>query len=191
MLEQPALTPPEHRFELAELRRLEAARRLEAIAEAEELTRRHRLEHVDLGDGHLEDRAHPPQRVQHMRGVAVFEPSLEVVRLVEQLLEPQLVHLVDDDEQHLVVLVGTRVLRTQESRRVRGRSCRPRRERGRSWDRHLVEVPLRWWGERRVEVVEQPYGLRSVLRPGYEVLGQFGVEEWELAERVDEPGPQQ
>jgi hypothetical protein len=61
----------------------------------------------------------------------------------------------------------------------------------RSWNRHLVEVALRRWGERRVEVVEQPYGLRSVLRPGYEVLGQFGVDDRELAEGVDEPGPQQ
>jgi hypothetical protein len=47
-------------------------------------------------------------------GVALFEAPLEVARLVEQLLEPQLVHLVDDDEQHLVVLGGTRPLRTQD-----------------------------------------------------------------------------
>ena len=38
--------------------------------------------------------------------VARLEPALQVAELVQELLEPQLVDLVDDDEQQLVVLVG-------------------------------------------------------------------------------------
>ena len=53
-------------------------------------------------------------RVVSAWGVSpVLEPPLQVCELVEQLLEPQLVHLVDHDEQHLVVLVRARVLRSQ------------------------------------------------------------------------------
>ena len=46
----------------------------------------------------------------HRRARAALSPassrSLQVGELVEQLLEPELVDLVDDDEQQLVVLVG-------------------------------------------------------------------------------------
>jgi hypothetical protein len=115
------VAPPEHRLDLPELRRLEAARRLQAVAEPEELAGRHRLQHVDLGDGHLEDRERPPEGVQRVGGVAVLQPALEVGELVEQLLEPQLVHLVDDDEQHLVVLARARPLCAEDlvERKVR------------------------------------------------------------------------
>ena len=45
-----------------------------------------------------------------------FEQSHDVIEFVQQLLEPQLVHLVDDDEQHLVMFGpgGTRLLQRQE-----------------------------------------------------------------------------
>ena len=36
--------------------------------------------------------------------VVRFEQLDDAIELVQQLLEPELVHLVDDDEQHLVVL---------------------------------------------------------------------------------------
>jgi hypothetical protein len=39
-----------------------------------------------------------------VRGAARLEQGLQLAELVQQLLEPQLVDLVDDDEQHLVVL---------------------------------------------------------------------------------------
>ena len=48
--EHARVAPAEHRLELAELRRLEAARALEPAAEAPERERRHRLEDVDLRD---------------------------------------------------------------------------------------------------------------------------------------------
>ena len=55
---------------------------------------------------HLEDGEHPAQGADRLGRVARLEARLQVAGLVEELLEPQLVHLVDDDEQHLVVLVG-------------------------------------------------------------------------------------
>ena len=42
--------------------------------------------------------------------VAVFELAREVIELVEDLFEPQLVDLVNDDEQELVVLRRTGTL---------------------------------------------------------------------------------
>ena len=45
---------------------------------------------------------------------ALLEEPLEVGELVEELLEPELVHLVDDDEEDLVVLVGARPLRAED-----------------------------------------------------------------------------
>ena len=55
---------------------------------------------------------------------------LGVAELVEELLEPQLVDLVDDDEQQLVVLVGARALGAE----------------------HLVEGQVRRVGQRGVDV---------------------------------------
>src|SRR5690606_9168383 len=95
--------PPERELERAELEGLEPAAGLEAVAEREELERRHGLEHVDLRDQHLEDGEHALERVQGARGVIGREQVLEVIQLVQDLPEPQLVDLVDDDEEHLVV----------------------------------------------------------------------------------------
>ena len=49
-----------------------------------------------------------------MRGVPVLQPALQVRTLVQQLLEPELIDLVDDDEQELVVLGGARALGAQD-----------------------------------------------------------------------------
>ena len=46
--------------------------------------------------------------------LALLEQPLQVRELVEQLLEPQLVHLVDDDEEDLVVLVRARPLGAED-----------------------------------------------------------------------------
>jgi diguanylate cyclase (GGDEF)-like protein len=92
------------RLELAELRRLEAARGAQRAPEPGELVGRHGLKHVELGHHGLQDGQGPAQRPHRMRRVAGLEPGLQPGQLVQQLLEPQLVDLVDDDEQHLVVL---------------------------------------------------------------------------------------
>ena len=46
--------------------------------------------------------------------LVVLEQPPHAIEFVEQLLEPQLVHLMNDDEQHLVVVIGQRMLRTQQ-----------------------------------------------------------------------------
>ena len=97
----------EHELELAELVRLEPAGGLEPFPEGLELERRHGLEDVQLRDEHLQDGEDALHRVLDPRGVAGIQPPDHLIDLVEDLLEPQLVDLVDDDEEHLVVL-GTR-----------------------------------------------------------------------------------
>src|SRR4029453_949381 len=46
----------------------------------------------------------PLERVERVRRVGVFQAALQVHPLVQELLEPQLLDLMDDDEQQLVVL---------------------------------------------------------------------------------------
>ncbi len=106
--------PAQDGFQLAELRRLEPARGAEPVAEPGELGGRHGLEHVELGDHDLQDGQRPPQRAHGVRGAAGLEFGLQLAELVQQLLEPQLVDLVDDDEQHLVVLARPGLLRRKQ-----------------------------------------------------------------------------
>ncbi len=83
-------------------------RRVQAVAEREELERGHRLEDVDLRDERLEDLEDPVEEVQRDVGVAGIQGAPDARELVAELLEPQLVHLVDDDEQQLIVLRAVR-----------------------------------------------------------------------------------
>ena len=92
----------------AEPGRLEPRRGVEPVAEREELERGHRLEHVDLGDERLEDLQDAVEQVQRRVGVAGLQRALDRPQLVAELLEPELVDLVDDDEQQLVVLGAVR-----------------------------------------------------------------------------------
>lgn len=124
--------------------------------------RRHGLEHGQLGDQDaldLSDAVQPAHdganvRFSHVAGRAgggvaasaaanrpLPRPGLHAlavhdlgaaVDLVQNLLEPELVHLVDDDEEVLVVggepcLVGLRLLRRQDLRRRRRQAPQPRR----------------------------------------------------------------
>src|SRR2546426_6870787 len=101
---------PEEELELAELERLESTAGFEAISERQELERCHGFEDVDLRHHDLEHGEDALQGVQGARRLVAAQQRLEVAELVEHLLEPQLIHLMDDDKEHLVVL----------------RSCRPR-----------------------------------------------------------------
>ena len=92
----------------AEPRRLEPRRRVEPVAERQELERGHRLEDVDLRDERLEDLEDAVEQVERAVGVAGLERQLDAAQLVAERLEPQLVDLVDDDEQQLVVLGAVR-----------------------------------------------------------------------------------
>ena len=106
----------EHELELPELIRLKPARRLEARPERLELERRHRLENVELRDQHLENGENALERVLRVKRIAGIEQGNHVIDFVEHLLEPQLVDLVNDDEEHLVVLgpLGARPLKGEQ-----------------------------------------------------------------------------
>src|SRR2546427_5524342 len=106
----------EHEFDLAKLMGLKAAPRFEPIAEREEVERRHRLEHIDLRDQRLQDRQNPLERRRGKRRVIAAQHALQEVELVQDFLEPQLIDLVDDDEQSLVMLerTGPRVLEREQ-----------------------------------------------------------------------------
>ncbi len=108
----------EQELELSELVRLKSARRFKPGAERQELERRHRFEDVQLGDQYLEDGEDPLQRMPHAMRLVASKQRRDVIEFVQQLLEPQLVHLVDDDEQQLVVLWRTRSRLLQREQRI-------------------------------------------------------------------------
>src|SRR5206468_1897866 len=95
---------------------LKPARRLQPFAKAEELERRHRLEDVELRYHHLQNRENAFQRVLRAVRLIVFEQAPDVIEFVQQFLEPQLVYLMNDDEEHLVVFGpgGARLLEREE-----------------------------------------------------------------------------
>ena len=97
-------------LELPELHRLEAARGVEPVAERGERDRRHGLQDVHLRDQRLEDGQDALEGGEGHRPVVPLERAAQQLGLVEHLLEPELVDLVDDDEQHLVVLLAPRRL---------------------------------------------------------------------------------
>ena len=110
-------------LQLAELHGLEAARRGEPLAELQEVLRRHRLQHVDLlrpapARSRAPGRAGAGPTTGCRRSARPSIASRAVVDLVQQLLEPQLVDLVDGDEQQLVVRrrVGLEVLGVEQLR---------------------------------------------------------------------------
>ena len=100
----------------AELRRLEAARGTQVIAELEEIVRRHRLEHGELLDQQALDLDAAAEEAVRLERVVGVEQRDDRVELVQDLLEPELVDLVDDDEEELVVVrrIGLRVLQAEQ-----------------------------------------------------------------------------
>ncbi len=92
----------------SELQTLEPRRRDEQVPEVEEVERGHGLEYVDLlhqqtldVDDPLEvSDQHPHLALFHR---AVLEDGEHRVKFMEDLLEPEFVGLVDDDEEHLIV----------------------------------------------------------------------------------------
>ncbi|RYD97436.1 MAG: hypothetical protein EOP50_05715, partial [Sphingobacteriales bacterium] len=97
------------------------------LAEVQEVLRRHGLQDVDLVDQDALDHVHPGEQVPAEPQVAAAAGRLgrhqcvpDGHRLVQQLLEPELVDLVDGDEQQLVVgrRVRLEVLRVEQLRQA-------------------------------------------------------------------------
>src|SRR5256885_6876532 len=67
-------------------------------------------------DERLHDRARPFERMDRAKQIAAGKILLNLLELVQQLFEPKLISLMNDDEQHLVVLRrrGARVLESEQ-----------------------------------------------------------------------------
>jgi hypothetical protein len=80
------------------------------VAEVEEVHWGHCFQNVNLVYGHFQDGCHAAQAMHHRLEVgrvvvdgALAEDGGHRINLEQDLLEPQLVGLVDDDEEHLIV----------------------------------------------------------------------------------------
>ncbi len=91
------------RLDLAELLRLEAGRRRQRVAELHEALGAHRLQHVEVVEQQPLDRDRALERPDRPLRAPRFELVVRLAQLVQDQLEPELVGLVDDDEQQLVV----------------------------------------------------------------------------------------
>src|SRR5918996_4998303 len=94
----------EDKFNFSELHRLKTRCRFEPVAKARERRRRHRLEDVHLRYEDLHDCAHALERMNRAEEIARRKISLYFIKLMQQLLEPKFVRLMNDDEERLVVL---------------------------------------------------------------------------------------
>src|SRR4029450_13321793 len=105
-----------HELNFSKLDGLKSRCRLKPVSETRERRRRHCLENVHLRHKRLHDCPHALERMNRTEQIASGEVSLNFLELMQQLLEPQLVGLMDDDEQHLVVLGrgGARLLESQQ-----------------------------------------------------------------------------
>jgi hypothetical protein len=92
-----------YELEFPELNRLEAARRCKLSSELEEILWRHRLENRDLVYEDAFDCVHSFEEMASANRVSFEEEPTYRIELEQELLEPQLVHLVNRDEQELVV----------------------------------------------------------------------------------------
>ena len=65
---------------------------------------------------YFHDGAHTLERVDRPEEIACGKISLYFVKLMQQLLKPKLVRLMDDDEQRLIVLrrAGARLLKREQ-----------------------------------------------------------------------------
>src|SRR5262249_8442145 len=83
-------------------------RREQKVAEIEEVERRHRLQHLELLDQELEDLVDAVEPMHDASEILVLhhlaaEIDLDAVEFVQNLLEPQFVGLMHDDEKHFIV----------------------------------------------------------------------------------------
>ena len=93
---------------------LEARGLAQVVAEPRVFRRRHGPQHVPGGIELFEDARHARQHLQRLGGVVFRDHAPCSLNLVERELHPQFRGLVLDDEQHLVMGLGQRLLRRQD-----------------------------------------------------------------------------
>ena len=104
----------EHELQQAVLPRLESRGRSELVAEARVLERRHRRQHVPHVQQLGLDAADAAEHLEAGIQIVALDGADRGFELVQAELEPQLARLVDDDEEHLVVLRRARMLRGED-----------------------------------------------------------------------------
>ena len=109
-----AVLQAEQIFDLAELRRLEAARRAEHAAKGQVIGRGQRREHVPAQRHHRLDAGDAGEILVDLDQLVGADQRTRQPQLVDGLLEPELLGLVDDDEQQLVMMIGDRVLGVEQ-----------------------------------------------------------------------------
>ena len=104
------------KLQLAKLHGLEAASWIEIVAKLIKLLGGHRFENLHLLLDEPLNRVNSPKMLGCARQVVAIEREHRRVYLVQKLLEPQLVDLMNDDEEHLVVMrrAGERLLKGEE-----------------------------------------------------------------------------
>jgi hypothetical protein len=65
---------------------------------------RHGFQDIELGNAGFHDGSNSPEQRKRAVTVAIFQRNLQCLTLVQNLLEPEFIHLVDGDEQQLIVL---------------------------------------------------------------------------------------
>ncbi len=93
-----AVLDAEGELDLAELAGLEATGVGQERAETRKFGRRHGLQDVDLSDESLQDLQHTLQMVACRIHFVVVQFGDNEVEFVQELLEPEFVDLMDDDE---------------------------------------------------------------------------------------------
>ena len=78
------------------------------IAEPQKVLRRHRLQNSHLPDENLLDLVEATEEASRLASLAGGHPGDDRVHLKKHQFEPELVNLVDNDEQGLVMLGGFR-----------------------------------------------------------------------------------
>src|SRR5262249_19775685 len=102
---------------------------LEPVAETRKRRWRHRFEDVDLRHEYFHDGAHALERVDRPEEIAFGKIALYFIKLMQQLLKPKLVRLMDDDKQRLVVFrrAGARLLKREQFFQIKVTGIRQRR----------------------------------------------------------------
>src|SRR5438132_4301653 len=95
---------------------MKSRRRLEPVPKTLERRRRHGFKNIHLGDQDLHNCAYAFECVNRAEKIARGKISIYLFELMQQLLKPQLVRLMNDDEERFIVLRrrGTRFLKRQQ-----------------------------------------------------------------------------
>src|ERR1700730_3426508 len=94
----------EQELQLAVLDRLKPRRGLESVAKTRERRGRHCFQDIELTDECLHDGAGALEGMNRTEEIAGGEIAFYFCKLMQELFEPELVGLMNDNEKHLVML---------------------------------------------------------------------------------------